>query len=103
MANRIHQEKLDAYRTSLRYYGYSISHMDVDAVLSYMHEHYRFRNSIPVRPHIPAGFTPNLLNAVKAINKYAAYNSIRFEDALLVLHEFTTKPVPAGIRFEDLA
>jgi len=53
-----------------------------------MHEHYK------CRPYIPAGFKPNLLNAVKAINGFAAEYKIRFEDALLVLHEYANTPLP---------
>ena len=87
-SEQIRLERLNAYRRSLRHYGYSIYESYIDPILHYMHEHYK------QRPFIPAGFRPNILEAVKGINHFAANEKIRFEDALMVLHEYANSPVP---------
>jgi hypothetical protein len=88
MAAQIAKDKRDWYRNNLRRQTYFISE-EIDGVLHYLHEQYR-----EVRPRVPAGFTKNLLWATKAINSFAKAKSIRFDDALLVLHDYaTTEPV----------
>jgi len=76
------QEKLDWYRKNLEQQTYL---SNVDPVLHYLHEYYR-----DARPRIPAGFKKNLMAATQSINEFAGHYKIRFEDALLVLHDFAT-------------
>ena len=87
-SEQIRLERLEGYRRSLRYYAYSLYEGAIDAVLDYLHEYYK------QRPYIPAGFKPDVLHAVKAINRFAAEEHILFEDALLVLHTLAHKPLP---------
>jgi len=80
------EEKLDWYRRNLRLRTYWIPEQ-IDGVLHYLHE-YR-----EARPRIPAGFTKNLLWAMKALNQFAKEKEIRFDDAVLVIHDYaTTEP-----------
>jgi hypothetical protein len=58
---------------------------DIDGILHYLHEYYR-----EIRPRVPAGFTKNLLRSLKAINQFAREKAIRFEDAVMVLHDYAT-------------
>jgi hypothetical protein len=60
----------------------------VDAILAYLQEHY----TVAGRRRIPSGFRRNLLLGLQAINEYARHYQIRFEDALMVLHDFATNP-----------
>ena len=86
-AELIHQEKLEVYRTQLArrtfFHG-----CQIDAILYYLHEHYRV-----ARPRVPAGFKPDLLYGTQLINQFAAEKKIRVEDALLVLHNYATSPL----------
>jgi len=83
------EEKLDWYRRNLRLRTYWISEQ-IDGVLHYLHEYYR-----EARPRIPAGFTKDLLWATKALNRFAKEKEIRFDDAVLVIHDYaTTEPTP---------
>jgi len=87
VAAQIAKDKLAWYRNNLRSRTYFISE-EIDGVLHYLHEQYR-----EVRPRVPAGFTKNLLWALKAINRFAKEKSIRFDDAVMVLHDYaTTEP-----------
>jgi hypothetical protein len=91
MASQIAKDKLAWYRDNLRRRTYFISE-EIDGVLHYLHENYR-----EVRPRVPAGFTKDLLWATKAINKFAKQKEIRFDDAVMVLHDYaTTEPVEEG-------
>jgi len=90
----IHQEKLDWYRNNLALQTYMCS-SKIDSVLYYLHEYYR-----DARPRVPAGFKKNLLAATQAINEYAASYKIRFEDAVLVLHDYATT-APANEVIEE--
>jgi hypothetical protein len=76
--------KLDWYRINLMRQTYFIP-QDIDGILHYLHEYYR-----EVRPRVPAGFTKNLLRALKAINQFAKEKAIRFDDAVIVLHDYAT-------------
>ena len=88
-ASQIAKDKLVWYRNNLRRRIYFISE-EIDGVLHYLHEQYR-----EVRPRIPAGFTKNLLAATRAINQFAREKAIRFDDAVMVLHDYaTTEPPP---------
>jgi hypothetical protein len=87
-SEQIRLERLESYRNALRRYAYPLYEGDIDCVLHYMHEHYKRR------PFIPAGFRQNLLQGLKAINGYAAEHSIRFDDALLVLHGYANNLAP---------
>ena len=87
MASQIVKDKLEWYRSNLRRRTYFIPEQ-IDAVLYYLHEKYR-----EVRPRVPAGFTKDLLCATKVINQFAKEKAIRFDDAVLVLHDYaTTEP-----------
>ena len=84
------QDKLTWYRNNLMRRTYFIPEQ-IDGVLHYLHEHYR-----EVRPRVPAGFAKDLLWATKVINRFAKENEIRFDDAVLVLHDYaTTEPTEA--------
>jgi hypothetical protein len=84
MASQIVLGKLDWYRANLMRRTYFIP-QDIDGILHYLHEHYR-----EVRPRVPAGFTKDLLRALKAINQFAREKAIRFDDAVMVLHDYAT-------------
>ena len=81
---QIAKDKLDWYRVNLMRQTYFIP-QDIDGILHYLHEYYR-----EVRPRVPAGFTKNLLRALKAINQFAKEKAIRFDDAVMVLHDYAT-------------
>ena len=83
-ASQIAKDKLDWYRVNLMRHTYFIP-QDIDGILHYLHEQYR-----EVRPRVPAGFTKNLLRTLKAINQFAREKAIRFEDAVMVLHDYAT-------------
>jgi len=86
-ADLIRQEKLQVYRTQLA--SQTFFHgSQIDAILYYLHEHYR-----TARPRVPAGFKPDLLYGTQLINQFAAEKKIRVEDALLVLHNYATSPL----------
>ena len=90
-AERIRIEKLDGYRQSLQSQTY-FCQPKIDAILAYLHDEY------PKRTIIPAGFQPNLLLALQAINEFATLNKIRFEDSLMVLHHYATNPPKEGLK-----
>ena len=94
-AERIRIEKLDGYRRSLESHTY-FCQPKIDAILAYLHDEY------PKRTVIPAGFQPNLLLALQAINEFAAMNKIRFEDSLMVLHHYATSPPKEGLKEGDV-
>jgi len=79
--------KLDQFRHRIQAVTYFGSDK-IDAILAYLQEHY----SAVGRRRIPAGFRRNLLLGLRAINEYAHHSGIRFEDALMVLHDFATNP-----------
>jgi hypothetical protein len=81
------QTRLDAFRHKIQAVTYFGSEK-IDAILAYLNEHY----AAPGRRRIPAGFRRNLLLGLRAINEYAHHSGIRFEDALMVLHDFATNP-----------
>ena len=85
----IAHNKLTWYRNNLMRRTYFIPEQ-IDGVLQYLHEYYR-----EVRPRVPFGFTKDLLWATKTINRFAKDNEIRFEDAVLVLHEYATTDAEA--------
>jgi len=87
-SEQIRLERLESYRVALRRHGYPIYEGDIDPILNYLHEHYKHR------PYIPAGFRQNMLQALKAINRYATEHMIRVEDALLVLHGYANNVAP---------
>jgi len=80
----IHQQKLEGFRIQLARRTL-FSGIQLDAILYYLHEHYR-----EARPRIPAGFKPDLLYGIQLINSFAHENKIRVEDAMLVLHAYAT-------------
>jgi hypothetical protein len=82
-----HREKLEVYRTQLARRTF-FSGSQLDAILYYLHEHYR-----EARPRVIAGFKKDLLYGIQLINGYAAEQKIRVEDALLVLHTYATSPL----------
>jgi len=88
-ADLIHQEKLDTYRVQLERRTF-FNGSQIDAILDYLHEQYR-----EIRPRVPAGFKRNTLYALQLINGFANEKKIRFDDALLVLHEYATRPLDA--------
>ena len=89
------QNKLAWYRNNLMRRTYFIPEQ-IDSVLHYLHEHYR-----EVRPRVPAGFTKDLMRATRIINQFAKENAIRFDDAVLVLHDYaTTEPEEAEAEAE---
>jgi hypothetical protein len=81
---QIAKDKLAWYRNNLLQRTYFTS-QQIDSVLHYLHEYYR-----EARPRVPAGFAKDLLWATKAINRFAKENEIRFDDAVLVLHDYAT-------------
>ena len=81
------QSRFDQFRHRIQAVTY-FSPEKIDAILAYLQEHY----SAVGRRRIPAGFRRNLLLGLQAINEYARDNGIRFEDALMVLHDFATNP-----------
>jgi hypothetical protein len=81
------QTRLDQFRHRIRAVTYFGSDK-IDAILAYLQEHY----SAVGRRRIPTGFRRNLLLGLQAINEYARHSGIRFEDALMVLHDFATNP-----------
>lgn len=83
----IHQEKLEEFRIQLARRTF-YSGGQLDAILYYLHEHYRL-----ARPRVIAGFKPDLLYGIQLINQFAAEKKIRVEDALLVLHKYATSPL----------
>ena len=84
---QIAKDRLAWYRNNLMRRTYFIPEQ-IDGVLHYLHEQYR-----EARPRVPAGFTKDLLWATKTIHRFAKDNEIRFEDAVLVLHDYaTTEP-----------
>ena len=89
------QTRLDAFRHRIQSVTY-FSSEKIDAILAYLQEHY----SAVGRRRIPAGFRRNLLLGLQAINEYARDNGIRFEDALLVLHDFATNPDTVAVADE---
>jgi hypothetical protein len=86
-AELIHQERLEVFRTQLARRTF-FSGGQLDAILYYLHEHYR-----AARPRVIAGFKPDLLYGIQLINQFAAEKKIRVEDALLVLHNYATSPL----------
>jgi hypothetical protein len=86
-AKFIHQQKLEEFRIQLAQRTF-FHGTQLDAILYYLHEHYR-----EARPRIPAGFKPDLLYGIQLINQFAAEKKIRVEDALLVLHNYATSPL----------
>ena len=89
-ADLIHQQKLDTYRVQLAQRTF-FNGSQIDAILDYLHEQYR-----EVRPRVPAGFKRDTLYALQLINGYASEKKIRFDDAVLVLHEYATSPLNAN-------
>ncbi len=87
-AAQIAKDRLAWYRNNLMRRTYFIPEQ-IDGVLHYLHEYYR-----EARPRVPAGFTKDLLRATKVINQFAKENAIRFEDAVLVLHDYATTEPP---------
>ena len=81
------QTRLDSFRHRIQAVTYFGSDK-IDAILAYLNEHY----AAPGRRRIPTGFRRNLLLGLQAINEYARHSGIRFEDALMVLHDFATNP-----------
>jgi len=81
------QTRLDVFRHKIQVVTYFGSDK-IDAILAYLNEYY----SVVGRRRIPAGFRRNLLLGLEAINEYARHSGIRFEDALMVLHDFATNP-----------
>lgn len=81
------QARLDEFRQKIQTVTYFGSEK-IDAILAYLQEHY----SAVGRRRIPSGFRRNLLLGLQAINEYARHSGIRFEDALMVLHDFATNP-----------
>ena len=86
-ADLIRQQKLDTYRIQLGRRTF-FNGSQIDYILDYLHEQYR-----EVRPRVPAGFKRDTLYALQLINAYASEKKIRFDDALLVLHEYATSPL----------